>query len=194
MRCGNKSGSFTRRTMAQLYGKTLIRTRYGPRSAHRTLTLHPREQEQALRAARLREQADDFKLAYACRAGVEGTHSQAVRVCGLRRWRYIGQPKTHLQHILSAVAINLLRIGAYSPAPRSCQLVSRPLPASWLKLPSGIPSNKFATNINSVVNTRPYARLGRVELPAPGITSSPSVSCTWIHRSWRVHPSHITSV
>ena len=83
------------------------------RSAHRVLTLHPREQEQALRAARLREQTDAFTLAYAQRAGVEGTHSQAVRVCGLRRSRYIGQSKTHLQHILSAVAINLLRINAW---------------------------------------------------------------------------------
>ena len=83
------------------------------RSAYRTLTLHPREQEQALRAARIREHTDDFKLAYACRAGVEGTHSQGVRVCGLRRSRYLGQPKTHLQHILSAVAINLLRVYAW---------------------------------------------------------------------------------
>ena len=50
---------------------------------------------------------------YTQRAGVEGTHSQAVRVCGLRRSRYLGQPKTHLQHILSAVALNLLRIDAW---------------------------------------------------------------------------------
>jgi transposase len=83
------------------------------RAGHRVLTLHPREQEQALRAARLREQTDAFTLAYAQRAGVEGTHSQAARVCGLRRSRYLGQPKTHLQHILSAVALNLLRIDAW---------------------------------------------------------------------------------
>jgi transposase len=83
------------------------------RSAHRVLTLHPREQEQALRAARLREHTDAFAQAYAQRAGVEGTHAQAVRLCGLRRSRYLGQPKTHLQHILSAVAINLLRINAW---------------------------------------------------------------------------------
>ncbi len=83
------------------------------RSAHRVLTLHPREQEQALRAARLREQTDAFTRAYAQRAGVEGTHSQAIRVCGLRRSRYVGQPKTHLQHILSAVALNLLRLNAW---------------------------------------------------------------------------------
>jgi DDE family transposase len=47
------------------------------------------------------------------RAGIEGTHAQGLRVCDLRRSRYVGQPKTHLQHILSAVAINLLRIGAW---------------------------------------------------------------------------------
>jgi hypothetical protein len=47
------------------------------------------------------------------RAGVEDTHAQALRVCGLRRSRYLGQPKTHLQHILSAVALNLLRIPAW---------------------------------------------------------------------------------
>jgi transposase len=86
----------------------------------RTITLHPREQEVALRAARLREQGVEFATAYATRAGIEGTLAQALRVCGLRRCRYIGQPKTHLQHILSAVALNLLRIGAWlDSAPRS---------------------------------------------------------------------------
>jgi hypothetical protein len=31
----------------------------------------------------------------------------------VRRSRYLGQPKTHLQHILSAVALNLLRLNAW---------------------------------------------------------------------------------
>jgi transposase len=66
-----------------------------------------------LRAARAREQTDDFAAAYAQRAGVEGTHAQALRVCGVRRARYLGQAKTHLQHILSAVALTLLRIAAW---------------------------------------------------------------------------------
>ena len=79
----------------------------------RVLTLHPREHEQALRAARAREQSEEFATAYARRAGVEGTHAQGLRVCGLRRSRYVGQSKTHLQHVLSAVAINLIRIGAW---------------------------------------------------------------------------------
>ena len=39
-----------------------------------------------------------------------GTHEQAIRRCGLRRCRYIGQAKTRLQHILTATAVNLVRL------------------------------------------------------------------------------------
>lgn len=79
----------------------------------RAITVHPRAQEVALRAARTRELTEEFATAYAVRAGVEGTHAQGLRVCGLRRSRYIGQAKTHLQHVLSAIAINLIHIGAW---------------------------------------------------------------------------------
>ena len=44
------------------------------------------------------------------RAGIEGTLSKAVRTNGLRRSRYIGVAKTHLQQVLTAAAINLGRI------------------------------------------------------------------------------------
>lgn len=81
------------------------------RAAARTLTLHPRDEELALRAARLREQAPRFATAYAPRAGVEATYAQALRRCGLRRSRYYGHAKTHLQHLLTATALNLLRLG-----------------------------------------------------------------------------------
>jgi hypothetical protein len=82
-----------------------------------------RAQEEALRAARAREPTTTFAAAYALRAGVEST--QALRVCGVRRARYLGQAKTHLQHILSAVALGLLRIAAWldgtplTPTPQS---------------------------------------------------------------------------
>jgi transposase len=36
--------------------------------------------------------------------------SQAICTLGLRRSHYIGLEKTHLQHILTAAALNLLRI------------------------------------------------------------------------------------
>jgi transposase len=45
------------------------------------------------------------------RAGIEGTLSQAVRRCGLRRSRYIGLARTHLAHILTATAVNVVRVG-----------------------------------------------------------------------------------
>jgi hypothetical protein len=45
---------------------------------------------------------------------IESTHAQAIRRSGLRRTRYRGLPKTHLQHVVTAAAINLLRIAAWS--------------------------------------------------------------------------------
>lgn len=47
------------------------------------------------------------------RAGVEGTLSQGVRAYELRETRYIGLAKTHLQHILMAAGINIVRIVAW---------------------------------------------------------------------------------
>ncbi|HEU5374714.1 MAG TPA: transposase [Ktedonobacteraceae bacterium] len=44
------------------------------------------------------------------RAGVEATISQGVRAFDLRRSRYVGMPKTHLQHLAIATAINLVRL------------------------------------------------------------------------------------
>src|SRR5262249_43066623 len=52
--------------------------------ARRSLTLHPQAHEEALSAARPREQTQVFVLAYAQRAGVESAHAQALRRCNLR--------------------------------------------------------------------------------------------------------------
>jgi transposase len=79
----------------------------------RTITLRPREQYEALEAARLREGTEEFQREYAKRAGVEGTISQGVRACGLRRSRYVGEAKTHLQHLATAAAINVIRISSW---------------------------------------------------------------------------------
>ena len=79
-------------------------------SRQRTLTVHRREASVALEAARLREQTKEFAELYAQRAGIEGAHAQGVRRMGLRRSRYIGEPRTHLQHVATATAINLSRL------------------------------------------------------------------------------------
>ena len=79
----------------------------------RTLTGRTRAQHEALQAARHRQTTDEFQKTYAVRAGVEGTLSQGVRVSDLRRSRYLGLAKTHLQHLATAAAMNLLRVGAW---------------------------------------------------------------------------------
>ncbi|MGK7899594.1 MAG: transposase [Xenococcus sp. (in: cyanobacteria)] len=52
----------------------------------------------------------EFKEQYSKRAGVEGTISQGTRTFGLRRCRYRGSAKTGLQNIITAAAINLVRV------------------------------------------------------------------------------------
>lgn len=79
----------------------------------RSLTVQPRAEQDALQAARQRQAGADFQASYAIRAGIEGTISQAVRRCGLRVARYRGMTKTHLQHVFTAAALNLVRLAAW---------------------------------------------------------------------------------
>jgi transposase len=78
----------------------------------RVLHVRPQSAHEALQARRQEQQTEEFRKQYATRAGIEGTLSQGVRSMGLRRARYDGLPKVHLQHVLTAVAINLVRIDA----------------------------------------------------------------------------------
>jgi transposase len=83
------------------------------RSNRRRLSLQPRELTDAVRAARTQQQSDDWNRDYALRAGVEGTIRQATTVTGLRRARYKGLAKTHLDHVTAATALNLIRVHAW---------------------------------------------------------------------------------
>jgi transposase len=78
--------------------------------ARRSVTLRTHELHTALAEARRRGTTAEFAALSAVRAGVEGTISQAVRGFGLRRSRYVGRAKTHLQHVATAAAMNLVRI------------------------------------------------------------------------------------
>lgn len=79
----------------------------------RTLKLKAQAPHEALQAARQRQTTEEFKQRYKIRAGIEGTISQGTRAFDLRRSRYIGLPKTHLHHVLTAVAMNLARVTAW---------------------------------------------------------------------------------
>jgi len=78
----------------------------------RQLSLLPRDLAEAQAAARTAQDTIPFQADYARRAGVEGTMHQAVSH-GARRARYRGLPKTRLDHVYMACALNLLRLHAY---------------------------------------------------------------------------------
>jgi transposase len=78
----------------------------------RQLSLMPQALAEAQATIRAAEHTTEFQADYARRAGVEGTMHQAV-AHGARRTRYRGLPKTHLDHVFMACALNLLRLEAF---------------------------------------------------------------------------------
>ena len=81
--------------------------------AGRQLSLRPRQVYEALTAARAAQSTPQWKERYNIRAGVEGTIAQATHVTGIRRARYLGLPKTSLEHAAAAAAVNLIRLDAW---------------------------------------------------------------------------------
>jgi transposase len=79
----------------------------------RLLKLQPQAHFEALHAARAWYASDEGQQRYKRCAGIEGTLSQGVRACGLRRTRYWGTAKTHVQHVAIAAAINIDRLVAW---------------------------------------------------------------------------------
>jgi hypothetical protein len=75
------------------------------------VTLLPRAEHEALAQARTAARTPEFREAYRTRAGIEGTHAQAIRRCGVRHCRYLGEAQTRLQHVATAAALNLVRVG-----------------------------------------------------------------------------------
>ena len=92
----------------------------------RSLHLPSQERFEALQAARAWYASEEGRQRYQRRAGVEGTLSQGVRAFGLRRTRFRGLAKTHLQHVAIAAAINIDRIVAWlNECPRAKTRTSR---------------------------------------------------------------------
>ncbi|MFD9633996.1 IS1182 family transposase [Streptomyces violascens] len=83
-------------------------------SPGRGMSFHPRPTHEALLKARADQETPEWHDRYQHRAGVEGTISQSIQRSGMRRSRYIGLRKTHLQHVLTACAVNLARFDAWN--------------------------------------------------------------------------------
>ena len=79
----------------------------------RAIKLRPKDEHQAIVKRRKQQESQRWLKQYDRRAGVEGTISQGVRRLGLRHSRYVGLNKVHLQHILTATAMNAIRLFAW---------------------------------------------------------------------------------
>jgi transposase len=79
----------------------------------RHLTFRPRTQYQTQQQLRAEQATPAWRERYAHRAGIEGTIAQATRRSDLHHARYRGLAKTHLQHVLTALALNLVRVDAW---------------------------------------------------------------------------------
>jgi transposase len=79
----------------------------------RIIRIHPQIKHEMMQKTRHRQKTDEFKQKYKIRAGIEGTISQAVGPLNMRRNRYQGLAKTHLQHVATTAAINLHRAIAW---------------------------------------------------------------------------------
>ncbi|MFJ9908658.1 transposase [Streptomyces sp. NPDC101152] len=85
------------------------------RESHRTVGFPPRELRDLQLRVRAEQQTPEWKARYAVRSGVEGTVNEFAHGHGMRRCRYRGQGKVHLQHVLTAIAINIERLSGLPP-------------------------------------------------------------------------------
>jgi transposase len=79
------------------------------KKAGRSLQVPSRAMYEALEQTRRKLDSSEGRNEYKKRAGIEGTISQGVRRGTLRRSRYRGLEKTHLQEVAMATAINIVR-------------------------------------------------------------------------------------
>lgn len=76
----------------------------------RTLSFHEESIFKEVQQRKQEQHTPEFRKRYGKRAGVEGTISQGVFALGMRRSRYRGLNKTHLQGVLTASAMNVTRV------------------------------------------------------------------------------------
>ena len=91
----------------------------------RTLALLPREQYEAREEVKRKQNTPEWLANYSIRSGIEGTFSQGVSA-GLRKSRYHGLKKNHLQSVAIAAGINFQRLSDwFGEVPRAKTRTSR---------------------------------------------------------------------
>ncbi|MFE6497891.1 transposase [Streptomyces sp. NPDC057748] len=133
----------------------------------------PRELRDLQLHVRAEQQTPDWKTRYAVRSGVEGTINEFAHGHGMRHCRYRGQPKTHLQHVLTAIAVNIERLSGLPPTEET----PSPQPptafqTSWTSTasPGRSPGERWAVDLDLAPRS-PTVRMR--EAPLGGLTRSP---------------------
>jgi hypothetical protein len=85
------------------------------RESARNVGFPPRELRDLQLRVRAEQQTPDWQTRYAVRSGVESTINEFAHGHGMRRCRYRGQPKAHLQHVFTAIAVNIERLSGLPP-------------------------------------------------------------------------------
>jgi Transposase DDE domain len=85
----------------------------------RSLYFPPRRLHELQANNRADQQDPDWRRLYGLRSGAEGTIEEFVNGHRGRRCRYRGLAKTHVQHVLTAIAINVERLSEQEPVDSS---------------------------------------------------------------------------
>jgi transposase len=85
------------------------------RDGARNVGFPPRELRDLQLRARADQQTPQWHARYAVRSGIEGTINEFAHGHGMRHCRYRGYPKAHLQHVFTAIAVNIERLSALPP-------------------------------------------------------------------------------
>ncbi|XUL85526.1 IS1182 family transposase [Streptomyces galilaeus] len=92
------------------------RTSCAPGLSARTVNFLPRHLHELLIRHRADQHDHEWRRLYASRSGVEGTVNEFVNNHQMRRCRYRGLARTHVQHVLTAIAVNIERLAQQEPA------------------------------------------------------------------------------
>ncbi|MFG2526306.1 transposase [Streptomyces sp. NPDC048527] len=118
------------------------------RESARNVGFPPRELRDLQVRVRSEQQTPEWKARYAVRSGVEGTINEFAHGHGMRRCRYRGQPKAHLQHVLTAIAVNIERLSSRSVTEETSSLRSPTAFQTFLDQ-HGIPRSKSWRTLGS---------------------------------------------
>ncbi|MEU2516635.1 transposase [Streptomyces syringium] len=89
----------------------------GPRPWPETSAFPTRELRDLQVRVRAEQQTPEWKARYAVHSGIEGTINEVAHGHSMRRCRC--QPKAHLQHVLTAIAVNIERLSSLPPAEKA---------------------------------------------------------------------------